>query len=186
MKKTQKTLLIFAPVAVAIFLGASLIVREQGSERAFDPGGLRFNVTGPAELNAAENSWGFVRQSATWANANSNAMDSIITSLNSAGFLSLSTGTRHDFTSVNIGGRVFKISLQRGSTFSVASTAYGGTKAFANKLIVWRASDDAKALELFWTSSGTLDTIGALMVYRLYYFNPVSFDQATGIVESYA
>lgn len=146
----------------------------------------RVEINGVQKAEAAENAWGFVRQSATWANANSMLADNLITSLKTQGLLS---GTNNwSLTNVNMNGTLYKIKLQTnlGSPVSASSTAYSGTKDFSNRFKMWRQSDNTQVLELLFddvSSPGTGD--GILMNYALALLDSTSANNSALVVESY-
>ncbi len=149
------------------------------------PAKNRLVLAGTEEVQAAENSWGFVRQSATWANGNSTMADQIITSLKNSGLLANSGSWA---TTTTIGGVLYKVRLQTGSTCcpTISSSAYTGTKSFANRFKLWRASDNVEVLELLFDNISSPNTSnGVLMNYRLNALNSTLTDNPNLIVESY-
>lgn len=146
-------------------------------------GSVEVDFSGLRTLPAAENAWGFVRQSATWARGNSQFMDSLLLSLRNSGLLNR-TGT---FTASNIscGAITCKIRLTVGANESHTSSAYSGNKVFANKFEAWRSTDDAKALEFYFTDSTTPGDTGGLLYYNLNVLNPTTFAGDSVVVESY-
>ena len=88
----MKKKLIFGMLALLAFLGASITIYEVKTYRIDRPLELRLDVSGIKEAQAAENAWGGVRQSVTWANANSSLIDSVLTGLNNAGFFQWPNG----------------------------------------------------------------------------------------------
>lgn len=151
------------------------------------PGKNRIVLGGTEEVKAAENQWGFVRQSATWANGNSTLADSIITSLKNSGLLANAGSWA---TTTTIGGVLYKVRLQTGSPSgccpTISSSAYTGTKSFANRFKLWRASDNVEVLELLFDNINSPNTSnGILMNYRLNALNAALTDNTNLIVESY-
>ena len=197
--------------AIALF-GFSLNIRQgapahgmavpldlKGVEAAFQSmqsGHLHINteprrhivLSGQQPLSAAEQDWGFVRQSALWANNNSNLADQIIMALKRAGLLD-QTGTHT--TTVAINGVNYKFKLEVGTCGAtcngITATAYSGTKNFTNRLKLWRASDNKDALELLFDDVNDLsgNTNGILLTYRLGVLDSAFSNNEDLIVESY-
>lgn len=210
MKKLNRTHVAAAAVlAVGLFFGVSIRLTKTSEgagvalpelQPVFDVltahqnGGIpiivvptksRIVLGGTQEVQAAENAWGFVRQSATWANGNSSLADQIITSLKNSGLL---TNSGSWATTTTIGGVQYKVRLQTGSSCcpTISSTAYTGTKSFANRFKLWRASDNVEVLELLFDNINSPNTSnGVLMNYRLNALNASLTDNPNLIVESY-
>lgn len=144
-------------------------------------------LAGQQPLSADEQDWGFVRQSALWANNNSNLADQIIMALKRAGLLD-QTGTHT--TTVAINGVNYKFKLEVGTCAQctgISATAYSGTKDFTNRLKLWRASDNKDALELLFDDVNDLsgNTNGILLTYRLGVLDSAFSNNENLIVESY-
>jgi hypothetical protein len=144
-------------------------------------------LAGQQSLSAAEQHWGFVRQSALWANNNSNLADQIIMALKRAGLLNQS-GTHT--TTITINGVNYKFKLEVGTCGNcngITATAYSGTKNFTNRLKLWRASDNKDALELLFNDVNNLsgNPSGILLTYRLGVLNSTFSNNENLIVESY-
>jgi hypothetical protein len=164
---------------------------QGGTPVVFQGPGQRLVVGGPAELAAAENSWGFVRQSATWANGNSTLADNLITSLKNSGLLT-NTATQLATTTV-LNGVSYKVKLETNNTCSpttacqnINASAYTGTKTFSHRFKLWRASDNLDVLEMLFDdidSPATGD--GVLLNYRLGALDGTLSDNNALIVESY-
>ena len=136
-------------------------------------------------LKADENSWGFVRQSAEWANNNSTIMDAIIKAVIDLAAV-LGTG-EHTRLNVDMGGVNMHVRIGVNQSYTgLALSAYNTTKTYTHKFELYLASDNSKALELFFNTSGSFTSAGALMKYKLFAFNPTSFSNPTTIVESFA
>ncbi|MBL8020285.1 MAG: hypothetical protein JNM27_11515 [Leptospirales bacterium] len=149
----------------------------------------KININGIKKAEAASASdWAAVRQSATWANANSTMADQIIMSLKNSGLLANSGSWQ---TTTNINGVSYKVKLQIGGACTacsnISSSAYTGTKNFSNRFKLWRASDGLDVLELLFDDVNSANTSnGILLTYRL---QPLSqgatSDNQSLIVESY-
>lgn len=144
-------------------------------------------LAGQQPLSAAEQDWGFVRQSALWANNNSNLADQIIMALKRAGLLN-QMGTYK--TTVAINSVNYKFKLEVGTCVDctgISATAYSGTKNFTNRLKLWRASDNKDALELLFDDVNDLsgNTSGILLTYRLGVLDSAFSNNEDLIVESY-
>lgn len=149
----------------------------------------RLVLGGPAPVAAAESSWGFVRQSATWANGNSTLADQLIVGLKNAGLIT-NSATQIQTTTV-WSGVTYKVLLQTGSNCTtgcqnLSSTAYTGTKTFAGRFKMWRASDNKDVLELIFDDvNNPASGSGVLLSYRLAILSPTTSDNENLIVESY-
>ena len=178
---------IFGTMALLAFLGASITIYEVKTYRIDRPIELRLDISGIKEAQAAENAWGGVRQSVTWANANSSLIDSILTGLNSANFFQWPDDTTVARVNVQLGTFTGKIHITKNatSTYNVTCSACGSAKGFKHRLIIWRQSDDAKALELFFNDYGDVSGSGALVIYRTNVLNPTQFNGNDTFVESW-
>ncbi len=146
-------------------------------------------LSGPRRVSAAQDNWLFVRQSATWANGNSNMADKLIISLKNSRLL----GNTGNFTTTTvINGVSYKMRLQTNCGGSVAecqnrsSSSYTGTKTFDHRIKFWRASDNLATLEMLFDdveSPATGD--GVLLAYRLGVLDSTLSDNSNLIVESY-
>ncbi|MCE9599306.1 MAG: hypothetical protein K8S54_15185 [Spirochaetia bacterium] len=215
MKSNRKQFWIPVAAAVILVIGFSIrLTREsnpagvnfnlpniRGIEAAFQTmqtgvphlvtGGSEWkvNIGGPRRTEAASASdWAGVRQSATWANANSTMADQIIMSLKNSGLLANSGAWQ---TTTVINGVSYKVKLQIGGACTgcsnITASAYVGNKTFANRFKIWRASDGLDVLELLFDDVSTPNTSnGILLTYRL---QPLSqgatSDNPALIVESY-
>lgn len=137
---------------------------------------------------ASANDWLAVRQSATWANSNSNLADQIIVALKNGGLLANSNNLQ---TTTVINGVTYKLRLQTGGTCGApctnqSSSAYSGTKSFTNRLKLWRSSDNLDVLELMFDDVNDPNNgDGVLLVYRLAILSSTVSDNPSLIVESY-
>ncbi|MCZ8344326.1 MAG: hypothetical protein O9301_14925 [Leptospira sp.] len=149
---------------------------------------LRFRL-GVEQTFADANSWGFVRQSATWARGNSNLIDGIIQGTKDAGFFR-SEGASDQSFDVNlagIGAVKLRLRLKQTTPFSVASSAYNGNKTFKNLIEFTKPSKPTPSIQLFFDDPDTLNgNNGALIYYKLSDFdNPQWKDVGNVITESY-
>lgn len=168
----------------------ALRAREIGGRPvAFAPARDGIILSGPRRASAAEDSWLFVRQSATWANGNSNLADGLIVSLKNTGLLG-NTGNFQTTTVIN--GVTYKLKLQTNCAGSVtecqnlASSAYTGNKTFDHRIKFWRASDNLAVLEMLFDDVENPATgDGVLLAYRLGALDPTLSDNSDLIVESY-
>ncbi|MCB1174865.1 MAG: hypothetical protein KDK39_14940 [Leptospiraceae bacterium] len=147
-------------------------------------------VSGPRKAEAAESSWSFVRQSATWANGNSTIADNLIVSLKNSGLLNTSSPSTIQTTST-ISGVSYKIKLETncstaGACTGISSSAYTGTKDFSYRFKMWRASDNKDVLEMIFDDVNNPATgDGVLLSYRLAALDTSSATNEDLIVESY-
>lgn len=133
----------------------------------------------------AETQWAFVRQSATWGDANSSVIDQLLVSLQSSGALTLS-GSYTDVNSViNNQSMTIRLTVNANETVSTAS-AFLGSKTFNHKFEIWRNADVAKALEFYFDEATSLGTDGVLLYYRPNVLSPAEFKGDDVVVESYA
>lgn len=152
--------------------------------------GLVINVPDGVPINStlntqAENAWLFVRQSATWGDSNSKIIDNLIVNLMNSGLLTRE-GTYTD-SNVTVGTQAMTVRLTVNASASISgASAYTGSKTFDHKFEIWRNSDNAKALELFFDSVESLTSDGVLMYYQLNVLSPAEFNGDDVIVESYS
>ncbi|MCB1193863.1 MAG: hypothetical protein KDK90_25735 [Leptospiraceae bacterium] len=130
---------------------------------------------------ATENAWAFVRQSALWANNNTTIIESIITPIKNYGLLNKSTTTQG---TTQISGTDFIYRITPNANTTTTSTAYDGSKTFKHKFELWRSSDSAKAMEMFFDSVDSLTDQGILLLYNLNVINSSSFPD-TMVCETY-
>lgn len=152
---------------------------------------MRFDI-GTEPVFADSNSWGFVRQSATWARGNSNLMDQLIAGLKKAGYFSNSNPVTQTFTNVTLdglGSTTIRIKLnQQASPISgITSTAYTGSKSFNHFLEISKTSNTTPSLQLFFDDPNTLlGNDGALIYYRIGDWNSAQFENVGSVItESY-
>jgi len=181
-------------VAVPDFrpLEAALRTMATGEVHIATASPWRIVLGGAEKANAASNHWAAVRQSATWANGNSNLADQLIMALKNTGLLNNASNLS---TTTTINGVSYKIRLQTGGSCGatctgVSASAYRGagavTKNFTNRFKMWRASDNLDVLELMFNDVSTPNTSsGILLRYRLGVLNPSLSDNPNLIVESY-
>ncbi len=184
--QTNRGRMLAAFVMAVAFFGVSL---STGTKRVATHQGpietLHVDFGFNESLHAAENAWGFVRQSATWARSNSLFIDGILAGLIRSGLLSSSgTSTFAGQTLSGLSG-TWTLRLTVGANESVTSSAYTGSKTFANKFEIWRDSDNAKAVELFFNAAGDVSGDGALIFYQLNVLQPGTWTGDNVIVESY-
>ena len=168
-----------AIIIVAAYFMVTIELRQQ-----------RFNLQLPemgpgfTSIHAAEDKWFFVRQSATWARGNSGLADAIISALVNAGLFKWPAG---DYTHKGLvsNSETFNIRLGVQGSYTAISSAYSGIKSFSYKFIMFRASDNARALELFFDTTSGSSGDGNLLVYNLNVLNPSVFTGTTALVESY-
>lgn len=174
-------------LAIVVFFGFSLNFSKQSKNQLNLLEGAKLDFAGMAKINAgtdSEDSWGFVRQSVTWANANSNAIDGILRTMNDGGVFNLPDGT---YTKIDepFGNIPAKWQLKKGNFNSTVTWSGGTTGEYKNSFIIWRASDDAKAMELYFDDYGDTSGDGALLIYRPKVLDPATFTGNDTVVESY-
>lgn len=203
----KKTIIAVGVAALAVFgltvqltresypSGASVILPDfsglDAALRTWSTGVTHINtVANPVKLNvrfgpqaaeaASASDWTAVRQSATWANNNSNLADQIIMTLKNAGLLA-NSGTFTTTTVIN--GTSYKIKLQTGGSFNAGGVAATATN-YSNKFQMWRASDNKVTLQLYFNDVGSPNA-GVLLFYRLAILGPTTSNNEDLIVESY-
>lgn len=147
--------------------------------------------SGTGELEAAESSWAFVRQSATWANGNSTLADNLITGLKNSGLLTNATTQLSTTTVLN--GVSYKVKLETNNSCNpttacqnITASSYTGNKTFTNRFKLWRASDNLDVLEMLFDDVDNPATgDGVLLNYRLGVLDGSLSDNPNLIVESY-
>jgi hypothetical protein len=192
MKKFTKPIATICFV-LFVFLGVSLnfhrkeFKKEQDLQDALS--NIRIDLSGVKELSAGTaESWGFVRQSATWARANSIVLDGLIGGLQKSGiFNRISSGELIVPNQTSNTGQVFTYRLKINENVSgITSTAYSGSKTFSHRFEMWKSGDTIPTLQLFFSSLTGTGTTGVLLYYNLSKLNPTSFGTATNAVtESY-
>ncbi len=165
----------------------------QGGRPVIFKGGAQKQLvfSGPADLQAAENNWEFVRQSATWANGNSTFADNLITGLKNSGLLT--NNPQQLATTTVLSGVTYKLKLETNGTCnptascqSISASAYTGTKNFNHRFKLWRASDNLDVVELLFDDIDNPATgDGVLLNYRLGLLDGTLSDNPNLIVESY-
>lgn len=188
MKKLIYTLLFFgASLHVSDF---SKFTRLSFEERivSLTSDTLRFRF-GVEQTFADANSWGFVRQSATWARGNSNLIDSIIQGTKNAGFFNNDAASDQSFnvTLAGIGAVTLRLRLKQTSPFSVTSSAYTGNKSFKNLIEFTKPGNSVPSIQLFFDDPNTLNgNNGALIYYKLSDLDNVQWKDAGNVItESY-
>ncbi|TGN19252.1 LIC_12337 family protein [Leptospira idonii] len=182
-----------------LFLGVSLQVSDfsrfsnteslQNITSQFDQS-FSLNL-GTEPIFAAANSWGFVRQSATWARGNSNLIDQLIAGLKRAGYFTNTNPVTQTIQGVNldgIGSTTLRLKLnQSASPIAVQATAFSGTKSFNHFFEITKTGNTSPSLQLFFDDPNTmLGNDGALIYYKLGDFNSSQFANVGGVItESY-
>lgn len=136
-----------------------------------------------SEAKALENEWAFVRQSALWANNNSDTIEAIIGPIKKYNLLSNPGSFQTTVQTPNGGVFITKLSVDVNA--SVASSAYTGNLVFKHKFEMWRSSDKAKALEMFFDSADQLTDKGILLLYNLNIIDPTNYPDSL-VCETYA
>lgn len=135
--------------------------------------------------SAAENDWAFVRQSALWANNNTDTIEAILKPIKSYNLLNTVNSLE---TTVQIpNGGLFKVKLTVNANSSITTSAYDGSKIFKHRFEMWRISDNRKALEMFFDNPDSLgaNTNGIVLKYNLNVLNPAAFPDDL-VCETYA
>ena len=180
------------------FLGVTI----RFSDNAFriDSDGIfKFSITEAIRLSIGNepifgeaNSWGFVRQSATWARGNSNLIDQLIAGLKKAGFFSNSNPIDQSYTNINLDGlgsstiRI-KLNQQANPIAGITATAYSGSKSLNHFLEITKTGNSNPSLQLFFDDPNTLlGNDGALIYYKLGDWNLSQFANVGSVItESY-
>lgn len=190
----MKTKSIFYTIfSLILFLGFSVQLKHK-TEMKPKPNEISFpkldiQLGGLQELSAGTaNSWGFVRQSATWGRGNSNLIDGLLSGLQKSGiFTKISSGEIIIPNQTSTTGVTFTYRLKINENVAgVASTAYSGTKTFSHRFEAWVDGDTVPSLQMFFSSLTDTGTTGVLLYYNLSKLNPTLFGTATNaLVESY-
>lgn len=134
------------------------------------------------EAKASENQWAFVRQSALWANNNTDAIEAVLNPIKKYNLLN-SPGTLT--TTVQLAsGKLYTAKLTVSANTVVSSSAYTGTKTFNHRFEMWRQSDSAKAMEMFFDNADALSDKGILLLYNLNVLDPSSYPDSL-VCETY-
>lgn len=184
MKKSWVLIL----VAVLVFLGAGLSFRSDRvaffvREDSPKPFPVRLELIQPLKANA--DSWGFVRQSATWARGNSLFMDDLIFGIRKA----FPLGTTANITLSNqiFNGQSYTLRLKLNSgNVSYQPSTLSAAASYTNFFELRSTSDNGAALQFFFDDNPR-DAAGdgAVLLYQLSRLDPVRWSGATAIIESY-
>ena len=178
-------------VILICFFGLSVNVKHNWNEKnepirknAEELFTVQLDLSGLQPLKAAESAWAFVRQSATWANNNTRLIESIILPIKNSGALNFPGSYTQTVASGT--GISFIARLTVDANQAVPSAAYSGTKTYQHKFELWRSSDNAKAMEIFFDTLVDLSGDGVLMIYNLGVCDPLNFASDNVVVESYS
>jgi len=152
---------------------------------------MRMNLGNEPILGEA-NSWGFVRQSATWARGNSNLMDLLIAALKKAGYFTSTSPVSQTFNNVNLDGLGsttirLKLNQQLTPITGITASAYSGAKSFNHFLEITKTGNSNPSLQLFFDDPNTLlGNDGALIYYKLGDWSSTQFTNVGNVItESY-
>lgn len=185
--KMKKSWILFA-FAILVFLGLGLSFRSDRvpffvREDSPKPFPVRLELLEPLRANA--DSWGFVRQSATWARGNSLFMDDLIFAIRKA----FPAGTTVNITlaNQNFNGNSYtlRLKLNSGNVLYQPSTL-SAAASYTNFFELRSSSDNQPALQFFFdddprSASGD----GAVLLYQLSRLDPTRWAGATALIESY-
>ena len=191
MKNRKKTFFTIT-LTLIVFLGVSI----QFEHKTFTPKSKEFSLPeiniqlgGLQELTAGTaDSWGFVRQSATWGRGNSSMIDGLLSGLQKSGlFTRISSGEIIIPNQTSSTGVTFTYRLKINENVSgITSTAYSGTKTFSHRFEAWKSGDSVPTLQMFFSSLTDTGSTGVLLYYNLANLNPTAFGTApNAAVESY-
>ncbi|MBM9500144.1 hypothetical protein JWG44_07765 [Leptospira sp. 201903071] len=184
MKKTW----IYFSFAVFLFLGTGLTFRSDRvpffvREDSPKPFPVRLELLQP--LKASADTWGFVRQSATWARGNSLFMDDLIFAIRK----NFPLGTTVNLTLPNqvMSGQSFTLRLKLNSgAVSYKPTTLAAAASYTNFFELRSTSDNQAALQFFFDDNPReAGGDGAVLLYQLSRLDPVRWSGATAIIESY-
>ncbi|PJZ58057.1 LIC_12337 family protein [Leptospira barantonii] len=184
MKKSWVLIL----VAVLVFLGAGLSFRSDRvaffvREDSPKPFPVRLELIQPLKANA--DSWGFVRQSATWARGNSLFMDDLIFAIRKA----FPLGTTANITLSNqlFNGQSYTLRLKLNSgNVSYQPSTLSTAASYTNFFELRSTSDNGAALQFFFDDDPRdVAGDGAVLLYQLSRLDPTRWSGATAIIESY-
>ncbi|EQA55320.1 LIC_12337 family protein [Leptospira kmetyi] len=184
MKKSWVLIL----VAVLVFLGAGLSFRSDRvsffvREDSPKPFPVRLELIQPLHANA--DSWGFVRQSATWARGNSLFMDDLIFAIRKA----FPLGTTANITLSNqlFNGQSYTLRLKLNSgNVSYQPSTLSAAASYTNFFELRSTSDNGAALQFFFDDDPRdVAGDGAVLLYQLSRLDPTRWSGATAIIESY-
>jgi hypothetical protein len=172
MPKRNKVLLL-----LAFLVPLSLPVQKSPWYRINSVTGFDWNPTKLLDrpLEAADNDWGFVRGSASWARGNSTFIDELLAVVRDNEWLNR-PGVQ-TFDNITLGKEKFRVKLSIEQTFTgIPSLSYEGTRTFRSKFEIFRpaqGSDPERiVLQLFFDSPESVEKNGALMYYNLAGLNP--------------
>jgi hypothetical protein len=185
-------------VTLILFLGVSLRISDTFQNRENSPlpitdlsQSLKLSL-GSEPVFAAADSWGFVRQSATWARGNSTLIDELISGLKRAGYFTNTnpvSQTLSNITLDGLGSTTIRLKLNQQATpiSGITASSYAGTKAFNNFLEISKTGSSTPSLQLFFDDPNTLlGNDGGLIYYKLGDFNSAQFANVGAVItESY-
>lgn len=143
-------------------------------------GGIMLASSTKAFAASAPGAWEFVKAAANWARFNSTALESILNPILKSGLLSQPS----TYTTTSSDG-IWTFRLTVDVNVSHSATAYSSTQSFKHRFEIWRTSDGAKGLELFFNSADTLKESPALLFFRIKIMADSSYDGADIVTESY-
>ncbi|EMJ92790.1 LIC_12337 family protein [Leptospira alstonii] len=171
-----------------VFLGAGLSFRSDRvpffvREDSPKPFPIRLELLQP--LKASADSWGFVRQSATWARGNSLFMDDLIFAIRKT----FPVGTTANITlaNQNVNGQSFTLRLKLNSgAISYKPSTLANAASYTNFFELRSTSDNQPAVQFFFDDDPR-DAAGdgAVLLYQLSRLEPVRWPNTTAIIESY-
>jgi len=137
-----------------------------------------------SKAHASENEWAFVRQSALWANNNTDAIEAIIGPIKKYNLLNTVNSLE---TQTQLPSGTFKVKLTVNANDSISASAYNGNKIFKHKFEMWRVSDSRKALEMFFDNVDSLaaNSNGVILKYNLNVLDPATYPDDL-VCETYA
>ncbi|TGK20362.1 LIC_12337 family protein [Leptospira stimsonii] len=174
--------------ACVLFLGTGLTFRSDRvpffvREDSPKPFPVRLELLQPLKANA--DTWGFVRQSATWARGNSLFMDDLVFAIRK----NFPLGTTANITLPNqiLNGQSFTLRLKLNSgAVSYRPSTLGAAASYTNFFELRSTGDNQPALQFFFDDNPRdASGDGAVLLYQLSRLDPVRWSGATAIIESY-
>ncbi|MDZ4727556.1 MAG: hypothetical protein SH817_15465 [Leptospira sp.] len=185
-------------IYLLLFLGVNLRFSDRISQNHSDTFAI-YDITKVLSINmgaepvfADANSWGFVRQSATWARGNSNLIDLLIAGLKKAGYFTNTSPVSQTLANINLdglGSTTIRLKLNQQATpiTGITASAYSGSKSFNHFLEITKTGNSTPSLQLFFDDPNTLlGNDGGLIYYRIGDWNNAQFANVGSVItESY-
>jgi hypothetical protein len=173
----KRNLFILTTIILFFFTSVTTNKKTNPNSKSILSEGIGFS--GIEKIFAASTDWAFVRGSANWARGNSNLVDSLLGNLKTSGVFDavskLGNDASQTFSNVpSSNGLSYNYRLKVNSTFTIASTAYAGTKTYKHRFEMYRVGDSSSkpSLQMYFSDVNGTGTSGVLLYYSLTRLDP--------------